>query len=394
MITIIHPGLLTTVQGPPRHNVQAYGVSPGGAQDLQAFRIGNWLVGNEDDCPALEITLIGPTLRFEYAALISITGALCKITRKSQAHRYSSSTLTPWSPVLVDAGDILIFGDMPRGFRTYLCVRGGIHVAPVLRGFGTDLKNGFGGHQGRALQKGDVISLNVSTAPVHSANPEPQRATYRRVPPRFGRDAGSWSVSLWHPWYPNLGDSVLWLPYDSVAPNFKGPAASQRQNNIPSCAQDLVNPLDQPCKVLPASDRQGLRITPIVPLPCRKVEPACSPDTSQTQSHVARAAPWESNSTGVCFGLIQLPPDGNPVVLLADHQASGGYPILGVVASVSRSHLSQLRPGDKVTFRRITLAAAQKALIAQEESLRYLRLQLTHKLASLGLRDNDYFANS
>src|SRR5258708_7232058 len=149
MIRVIQPGLLTTVQDLGRRGFAHFGVSPGGAADCVSFRIANLLVGNDSNAPALEITLLGPTLEFEVAATVAISG-------------YGTSAALPISLPIneafeVAAGTTAAFGPLSAGARAYLAIRGGLSIAEVMRSSSTFLPARIDGLQGRALQAGDEL---------------------------------------------------------------------------------------------------------------------------------------------------------------------------------------------------------------------------------------------
>ncbi len=142
MIGVISPGLLSTVQDLGRHGYAHLGVSPAGAADAVSLRIGNRLVGNYDNAPAIEMTLIGGRYEFEVDATIAVTGA--------DFHQTAT-----WQAVSVKKGSLLDVGPATSGVRGYLCVRGGINAPRVMGSASTHLLSGFGA----ALKKGDRIAI-------------------------------------------------------------------------------------------------------------------------------------------------------------------------------------------------------------------------------------------
>jgi antagonist of KipI len=151
MIHVIKPGLLTTVQDMGRRGFTHLGLSPGGAADSVAFRLANLVAGNYANAPALEITLLGPTLELEVEATIAICGS-------------RTSTSQPVNePIRVAAGERLIIGSLLDGARAYLAVRGGIAVPGLMGSCSTFLPAKIGGFQGRALQTGDRLPLGTRT---------------------------------------------------------------------------------------------------------------------------------------------------------------------------------------------------------------------------------------
>lgn len=326
MLTVARAGLLSTVQDGGRAGVQALGVTPGGAVDDLALQVGNALVGNAPGVAAIEMTLQGMTIAFAADTLVALTGA--PLTGSSLKRVTGEAPLPMWRPLWVRRGTLLNLGTMPQGARSYLCVQGGIVTPKILGGAGTDLRNGFGGGVGRALRAGDTLAIAAQDGRYPALYEQLRVSDQPFVAP-------SWQVSVWRDWQAGVFRPLPLLPGE---PGAAWAVAAQ---------QALFS---QSCRVLPASDRQGLRL-----------------DAS------LRVAATRQRSAGVCFGLVQLPPDGQPIILLADHQTTGGYPVLGVVASVARSALAQARPGDELRFQPMTLSQAHTALWQREQRLQAIR---------------------
>ena len=144
------PGLLSTVQDLGREGFGPMGVSPSGAADKLALRIGNRLVGNPEGAAALEMTLVGGTFEFPEGAVVALAGSDFGTTLDNMA-------VDMWCSVEVRAGQTLRVGTTRGGARCYLCVRGGIEVKLFLGSASTHLLSGLGGFEGRALRKGDVL---------------------------------------------------------------------------------------------------------------------------------------------------------------------------------------------------------------------------------------------
>ena len=149
-ITVIKPGLQSTLQSRPRVGLRHLGVPGSGAADPLSLALANQLLGNAWDAPAIETTLLGPTLRFERECVFSITGAIAVLTlngNEIQAHE----------SVTASAGDELVIGAAEVGARTYLAVAGGFVADDILGSPSTNLQAGFGGLRGSALVAGDVL---------------------------------------------------------------------------------------------------------------------------------------------------------------------------------------------------------------------------------------------
>lgn len=158
MIRVLSPGLLTTVQDLGRAGLGALGVPRGGAADAHALRLGNLLLGNDEGAAALEVTLSGPSLRFEEEAVVALAGAPFGATLDGEE-------VAPWSVVEVRAGGRLDVGRALSGARACVCVRGGVDVPPILGSRSTDVATGFGGLGGRALRAGDLVPVGSAAGP-------------------------------------------------------------------------------------------------------------------------------------------------------------------------------------------------------------------------------------
>jgi len=150
------PGVLTTVQDSGRHGYQQYGVPVSGAMDEHSLITANLLVGNNHDEACLEITLLGPKLKFLNETQIAITGADLSPTINDQE-------VDNWKTLKVSKGDVLYFGQPRSGCRSYLSIQGGIDVPTILDSKSTYVRGAFGGFHGRPLKTGDVIEGNRAT---------------------------------------------------------------------------------------------------------------------------------------------------------------------------------------------------------------------------------------
>jgi len=154
---VVHsPGLLTTVQDLGRMGFGPMGVSPSGAADTVALRLGNLLVGNDAGAPALEMTLLGGSFLFPEGALVAVTGADFGAT-------LSGKPLEMWTAQTIPPGAEIIFGPTRNFARSYLALSGGVQVTPFFGSASTQLLSGLGGYEGRALRKGDVLQLGERT---------------------------------------------------------------------------------------------------------------------------------------------------------------------------------------------------------------------------------------
>ncbi len=307
-VSIVKAGMQTTVQDLGRRGHLAEGVPVGGAADPFALRIANLLVGNAEDAPALEITLIGPELRFAEDAWIAVCGA-----------RFED--IPAWRPLRVEAGGRVRFGKRLEGCRAYVSIAGGLDVEPVMGGRGTLLSAGIGGFRGRALRDGDVL----------------------RSVPSARRLSGRWSID----------ERVL--PRYSTEPTVRVIPGAHAHEFGEALYRSRFG-------VSAKSNRMGIRLE---------------------GPRLERAGGDDLVSTAVAPGTIQVPPDGNPIVLIADAQTLGGYPRVGHVASVDFPLLAQLAPGDGVRFSRTTVGEAHALARSEEHRIALLHQGLAEKVRAL-----------
>lgn len=333
-LSIIRPGLLTTVQDLGRPGYQHLGVVVSGALDAVALRVANLLVGNAEGAAGLEITLLGPTLRFEADRLIALTGADLSPTLAGQPapmHR----------PVAVRAGTVLSFGAARAGCRAYLAVAGGLAVPLVLGSRATYLRAALGGWRGRALRAGDEL-------PVGKLSPTNQQLRQLIAPDVLPT---TWVAARWTP-----GPTLRPRPRPQlVIRAVRGP---EHEQFSPASQQAFWR---EPFALTPAADRMGYRLQ---------------------GPTLTRETPTELLSSAVTFGTVQVPPGGQPIVLLADAQTTGGYPRLVQVITADFSALAQAQPGQALRFQEVSLAEAQAQYLAQERRLRALRRAVYFKLTA------------
>ncbi len=311
-IEIIGPGMLTTVQDAGRSGSRACGVGTGGAADRHSFEIANLLVGNDSHAAAIEITVTGPTIRLQRATTIALCGATI------DAHA-DGVALPGWRPIALPAGCMLTFGACRRGVRAYLAIDGGIDTLPVLGSRSTDLRGRFGGHNGRALRAGDLLRLGLPHAAVTSSDAP--------------------GIAGW------------WIDADTDLDFSDSIAVSVVPGSDATIPADALHA--QEFAVDAASDRQGLRL----------------------RGEALRVADLrERISEPVVPGTVQLPPDGQPIVLLADAQTVGGYPRIGHVIAADLPRLAQRRAGQHLRFVSVDHREAHR--INTEQRARLARIAL------------------
>jgi antagonist of KipI len=335
-IRVVTGGLQTTVQDLGRPTHQHEGIPGGGAMDRMAMRVGNLLVGNDANAATLESTLIGPTLTFGEEALIALTGADLEAV-------VGSAPVPAWHPILVSAGATLRFGRALRGCRTYIAVAGGIDVPLVFGSRSTYLRADFGGFDGRALRAGDTLSTG-----------DPPRLSKRIATSlRAIADGRPATVARW-----SAGASIRTPSTEEATVRLIRGAHTELLAE-PSLAALVGSRF----RVSASSDRMGYRLD------------------GETLS---LRTTTELLSEAVAFGTVQLPPGGAPIVLMADRQTTGGYPRIGEVATVDLGIVAQLKPGDHLRFRFISLDQAQDLYLAWEQDLRQAELAIPFHLSRAG----------
>lgn len=330
-ITVLRPGLLTTLQDLGRYGYQKYGVIVSGAMDSYSLRLANLLAGNDENEVAMEITLMGPVLEIEKDTLFAITGGDLSPT-------INGEPVPMYRPIYLNKKSVLQFGACKSGCRSYLAVAGGYNIAEVMGSKSTYLRAGIGGFNGRALQKEDVLSI------------KPLKEKSLQIIEKLKRKT---SVNLFAStsWY--LGRECI--QHDSE--NIKIRVIRDRQFEeftVESKSQFLNSTF----KITPQSDRMGFRL---------------SGATLKLEKSL------EMISEPVSLGTIQVPTDGNPIILLADRQTSGGYPKIAQVAAVDISRVVQTKPGGKVSFEEISLEEAERLYIEREKYFQNIRMSLNIK---------------
>lgn len=309
-----HPGMFSLLQDLGRLGHQQAGVPVNGPMDEWSHRLANALVGNDAKAAVLECTLTGPRLSFSRDTLIALCGADFQATAAGRPVPMQRA-------VMLRAGVVLECGAPRSGARLYLAVRGGFATEPVLGSRSTYVRGGMGGFQGRALRKGDRL-------PVGSVPDAP------RLPLAALLDVSG---------LPLLAD----LPRDAVhAEHLPGQVRfvpGPHWGRFTTTAQQAFSA--EPYALTQEADRMGLRLR----------GPA-----------LALRAPLELVSEATVFGTIQVPPDGQPIVLMADRQSAGGYPKIGYVASADLPQLAQAVPGDRLRFTPISQATAEQLWRASE----------------------------
>jgi len=316
-IEVLAPGTQTTIQDwPGRTGYWAIGVPPSGPMDHRSFRLANRLVGNPEGAPALEVTLSGPTLQFNCDTLICLGGA-------EMTARIGDRAVPFWQPVAVAAGETLKLGAVTgAGARAYLAVLGGFDVPTYLGSRATFALGKFGGHGGRALLTGDV--LHVASG---GDSPAPARAPLSdAVRPTLSR---TWDVG------------VLYGPHG--APDF-------------FTDDDIATFFTAQWEVHYNSNRTGVRL----------IGP--KPTWARTDGGEAGLHPSNIHDNAYAIGAVDFTGD-MPVILGPDGPSLGGFVCPVTIVQAELWKLGQLRPGDKVTFKRLTPAEARARELRQDAEI-------------------------
>jgi len=302
-IEVQEPGLFTTVQDLGREGFGPLGVSPSGAADPISLRLGNRLVGNAEGAAALEMTLLAGTFLFPDGAVAALAGSDFGATLDGRP-------VEMWAAFEAKPRQVLRLGPTRSGARCYLCIRGGIQVKPFLGSASTHILSGLGGHEGRALRKGDLlrigevsgVSRKQSLSALALANLQPRKVL--RV--TAGPQSDSFSEAAQKVFYENT------------------------------------------FRVAEESNRMGIRL--------------------QGASIPLRAG-GEMISEGVTLGAVQVPEGGLPIILFVEQQTTGGYPKIANVISADFHSLGQLRPRDEIRFELVNVTTARGLLVEQDKLL-------------------------
>lgn len=297
-IKILDAGLLTTVQDLGRYGFQRYGVSASGVMDEYSAKIANKLVGNKVGEAVLETTLKGVQIEFLQSTAVAITGGNCDVT-------LNGTKIELWQSYLVNRGDILKMGICRSGLRNYLAFAGGIDVPIIMNSKSTNLKAKVGGFNGRKLMTGDVLSVGVGSL-------EAPLTLNKHYIPTYSKD-----IKV-------------------------GVILGQQDDYFTEAG--IKTFLNETYTVTQESDRMGIRLSSI---------------SGAIIEHKNGA---DIISDGITFGAIQVPGSGQPIVMMADRQTTGGYTKIGNVISSDLAKLAQATPGTKVKFVEYTLEQAVQAI--------------------------------
>ena len=308
-VTVLHPGMMTTVQDGGRYGYQEYGVPVSGVCDPWAASVANTLVGNSTDEAVLECPMMGPMLRFDTDAVIAVTGA-------DMVPMLDDAAIPNYAAVKVSAGQTLRFGGLACGCRVYIAFAGGLDIPKVLGSRSTFVKAGIGGFGGRALKAGDTLPLAgaISSLPGMKARKTAPEFVVREI---------------------------------------------QTLRAVPGPQDDMFTEagkaafFNEVYTVTPQFDRMGMRL-----------------DGAEIEHAGGKA---DIISDGIAFGAVQVPASGKPIIMLADRQTAGGYSKIANVITVDFGILGQLKAGNSVRFQAVSVEYAQDLLRLKRAALEALR---------------------
>jgi antagonist of KipI len=330
-ISIIKAGLLSTVQDVGRYRYLSQAVPVSGAMDELAHRLANKAVGNDDDMATIEFTYADASFKAETDILVAYSGDGAFLV-------YNDQLMPAEKPLFFPAGSIVKLVNNPIGVRTYLAVAGGWDVPDVMESKSTYLTAGFGGFEGRSLQKGDVLSSHTAIGKV-SVEILNQLIKRRLTYP-------NWRISR-----------------ESLLPEKRQNIRVVLANEISWFdATSIISFLTNTYTIDRRSNRMGYHLLgkPLV----KKIKK-------------------ELLSTAVTPGVIQVTGSGDLVVLMADCQTTGGYPRIAHIAAVDLPLCAQLKPGDVIRFSEISRDEAEELYLEREHDLSLITMAISLKYIKL-----------
>ncbi|MGQ0457202.1 MAG: urea carboxylase [Hyphomicrobium sp.] len=339
-IEVVKPGTQTTIQDwPGRTGYWAVGVPPSGPMDDRSMRLANRIVGNAEGAAALEMTLLGPTLKFNADSVIALGGA-------EIVARIGDCILPYWRAISVKAGETLTFETVTgAGTRAYLAVAGGLDVPEYLGSRATFTLGKFGGHGGRALLTGDVLHFGPSTA--NAARAAPGATPWDAVVPAFSH---AWEIG------------VLYGPHG--APDF-------------FTDEDIATFFAADWEVHYNSNRTGVRLT------------GPKPKWARADGGEAGLHPSNIHDNAYAIGAIDFTGD-MPVILGPDGPSLGGFVCPATIVAAELWKVGQLRPGDTVRFRRLSPSDAARLEREQNAAIAALApAMIDEDVAQTGLGADD-----
>lgn len=318
-IEVIKGGLTDTFQDGGRFGHQHLGINPNGAMDLTAMHVANALVGNEFNEVVLELCFPASVLVFKKPALIALSGA-------NFCAELNGTALPINQAIAVTAGSELKFTKIEKGAFCYLAVHGGFSISQWLGSGSTNTKARVGGSKGRSLQKGDVIE--------------------------FKKNISSINDTKIFSWRANVFD------FYSEASNIQFVRGPEFDWLDESSQERLMH---ESFTLTSLRDRMGYRL----------------------KGKALNRKNEELISTAVTFGTVQLLPDGQLIILMADHQTTGGYPRVAQITAADRSKLVQTSVGEGIVFHEVSLQEAEDLLLTQRKILKQIQVTCQGRLKDI-----------
>lgn len=306
---VINAGMLTTLQDLGREKVSQYGVGQSGALDETSFLWANWLCGNNENTPCLEILLGGLTLTALCDTHIALTGANAQLL-------INNKQVDSWRSHSIKSGDTIAIGISSQGMRVYLACHHGFYAAPSFNSVANNSRERLGGHQGNGskLTAGECLYTPLNQI-AHDG--------VKRIAPLTA--------------YPNLALTKVRFVRGYQGLSF---------DNI-----EIQRFTSEPYRITQQQDRMGMRM----------------------QGAGLKMPTTQLDSEGICYGAIQIPPDGQPIIMLKDRQTIGGYPKIGSVLPLDCFALAQAQIDTKIYFEEIDALEAQRLMqlyYAKQEMIR------------------------
>jgi len=322
VIEILKKGLQTSVQGNYRYGYFGQGIPPSGPMDEYSHHIGNVLVGNKPDAASLEITMVGDRIKFLSDTVFAITGA-------NFSAKLNKQPIKCWRTYRVKAGDILDLGFSTNGCRGYLSIAGGFNVPVVMGSTSTYAPGLVGGHKGRYLIEGDILESGESAVPLEQLE---------------GLAVADEAI------YKPESERTLYITLGPQADLYKDESVKEF--------------FDIEWEVSPILNRTGVRLTGTQLYFKDRIK---DPDEGKDLSNII--------DDGIPVGGMQTPSGKEIICMAKDVVTAGGFAKIGTVVTYSMNTVGQLRPGDKVKFKEISLEEAKEKLM--ERRAKYSKEYIT-----------------
>ena len=328
-LRIIKPGISSTLQDAGRPGFQASGVPVSGAMDTNSMRMANILCGNEPGSVVLETTLHGAEWLVEEEQLIAICGSGCTLLINNKPAPF-------YKAIRVKACSLLSLKPSPAGCRSYLAVAGGFKAMSNLNSHSTYSPAGLGGYHGRALKAGDLLEWHFEKSILSTV-----------IMDSLAHEGNDFAIAKW-----SIDFSLQYPGKEKSIRVFNGPEWDWFDEHT------RAKLFRESFGVSNQSNRMGYRLSgSAFILPKKR----------------------ELISTSVCSGIIQVTHEGSLVMLMADAQTTGGYPRLAIVAAIDLPACAQLRPGDRIQFREISMDKAEELYLEREKLFRQIQASIAAK---------------